>query len=436
MNLKVYKSSLQGSFNVPPSKSHTLRAIVLACFAKTPSKIENALNSGDVQTAIKIFSELTCKFQITNKALDSFDLEVFPPTCGLVHYIQKNQNKTFTIDCGNSGTLLYFLTVIFSFCDGITFTFIGDESLQTRPLTPITEIFTKRGLHFKSDKFPFTFAGKKCETLSLNLEGVFSQSISGLFLATVIFNLDLTLRLRVLGEKPYVLMTANWLNFLGFCFKNFNCTENFFELNAKNKILNGFTKKIFSDWSAVVFPVLAAIATKSELMINAISDKTQGDYRLLEYLKSFGVSFNIDEKSITILKNQNINQAKISLKENPDLLPALCTLACFANGKTEIENIQIARFKETDRVKTICTELKKFGINIVEFSDKVIIEGKTQKYFTSQILDSHKDHRIAMTLIAFALGCDNYTIIRDYDCYKISYPTFLQQIKNCGGEFK
>ena len=149
MHLQVFKSKLSGVFQVPPSKSHSIRAIVFAAFSSQVSHLENVLMSGDTKTAIAIFENFGCKLNVTQLAGSAANLEIVPPESGILNVIAKSDKQTFKIDCGNSGTLLYFLSVIFSFCEK-EFLFLGDASLSQRPLTPLLEFYKKRQLTFQT----------------------------------------------------------------------------------------------------------------------------------------------------------------------------------------------------------------------------------------------------------------------------------------------
>lgn len=438
MDLRIFESALHGVFQIPPSKSHSLRAIVLACFADGTTKLYHVLKSGDTETAVKIFSELGCTFRVLHECTDTFDLEIIPPAAGLVYAIEKSAKENFVIDCGNSGTLLYFLASIFSFCEAKSFRFVGDESLLKRPIHPLSEIFTQRNIKFSSmnNKLPLSVCGKRENRIELFLDGSFSQCISGLFLAAVIFKINMCIKLQTVGEAPYLTMTRGWLEQSGFTFKIFDCEKKYFELNAAGKNLQGFSKKIHADWSAVAFPCLAALASGSALTVIAESDTSQGDYKILDLLKQFGVRFRFFDGGFCIEERQILHAAKLDVGETPDLLPVLCAVASFAKGTSEIGNVEIARYKESDRVAVTCSELKKCGVDISATQNTVTVSGGSKKYETSETLCSYGDHRIAMMLIAFALGCKNASLVQNAGCYKISFPSFLDELKKCGARFE
>ena len=70
--------------------------------------------------------------------------------------------------------------------------------------------------------------------------------------------------------------------------------------------------------------------------------------------------------------------------------------ACFCNGVSEIKDAKELRVKETDRLKVMARQLKKFGANILEKEDGLIITGDSK--FHSAEVDSETDHRVSMSL--------------------------------------
>ena len=138
MILKIKKSKPVSPMpiEVPPSKSHSMRALVLAAFAEGPSQIKNLLMSGDTKTAISVFESLGVKFKIEQKNISSADIIVFPPKEGLKKRIESQ--KQIKIDAGNSGTLFYFLGSILSLMSS-DFILTGDSSILKRPAKPLIE---------------------------------------------------------------------------------------------------------------------------------------------------------------------------------------------------------------------------------------------------------------------------------------------------------
>jgi len=114
-----------------------------------------------------------------------------------------------------------------------------------------------------------------------------------------------------------------------------------------------------------------------------------------------------------------------------DEIPILAVLATQAKGRTVIADAQELRVKESDRLSTVCAELSKMGARMTEKSDGLVIEGPTA--LKGSVVQSHGDHRLAMSLAIAALAADGPTTIEDVDCVDTSFPTFwdlLEQIRS------
>ena len=160
----------------------------------------------------------------------------------------------------------------------------------------------------------------------------------------------------------------------------------------------------------------------------------QGDKRVVEILKEMGAKIEINdkEKSITI-QGGELKGIEIDMNDIPDALPALSVAACFAKGETKLLNVPQARFKETDRIKTMAQELTKMGANIKELEDGLII--KESKLFPTNV-DGHFDHRVVMALTIAGLNLDGDTIVDTAEAANVTFPEFQECVKTCNGNLE
>ena len=100
--------------------------------------------------------------------------------------------------------------------------------------------------------------------------------------------------------------------------------------------------------------------------------------------------------------------------------------ACFCNGVSEIKDAQELRVKETDRLKVMARQLQKFGAEIIEKEDGLIINGQSK--FHSAEVDSETDHRVAMSLAIASLLAKGTSKIMRADAASVSYPTFWEEL--------
>lgn len=441
MILKIKKSKPVSSLpiEVPPSKSHSMRALVLASFAEGSSQIKNLLMSGDTKRAISVFESLGVKFKIEQKTISSADIIVFPPKEGLKKRIEKQ--KPIKIDAGNSGTLFYFLGSILSLMSS-DFILTGDSSILKRPVKPLIEIYEGLGLKYEFigsyEKAPIRVLAdssliKNLEEKSLCLEGDFSQVVSGLLLGAGLLDFPLQINLKRAGELPYLKMTLHWLKTCGI---KFDVSDDFktFKITEGQKI-SSFSASIPADWSSAAFPIALALITASTIGIkNMDINDVQGDARIVKVLKEMNADIRFEEKSQTLkIFPSSLMGGTFDCSDIPDAVPALSAIACFAKGETLLKNIEICRYKECDRLSVISSELKKLGADISEGRDFLRIIGNAGKNLRPAAVDSHKDHRIAMMLTVIGCGIDDKDgtvfTLKNAEYFDISYPSFLEDIK-------
>jgi 3-phosphoshikimate 1-carboxyvinyltransferase len=109
-----------------------------------------------------------------------------------------------------------------------------------------------------------------------------------------------------------------------------------------------------------------------------------------------------------------------------DELPIIAVLASVAEGETIIRNAEELKVKESDRLSIMVDGLSRMGVDIEGTDDGMIIRGGRPLH--GAIIDSHKDHRIAMAFAIASLAADGETEIRDAECVDISYPAFYRDL--------
>ena len=137
MNLIVQPPAFRGSITAPPSKSHTMRALLCASLSREASVITAPLMSADTFSAIQALRQLGVRIEeIPGKPAA---LKITPPAAGLLSF------SAATLDLGNSGSLLYFLGMILA-AGSAPVTLTGDESLRSRPVEPLLTVYRQGGI--------------------------------------------------------------------------------------------------------------------------------------------------------------------------------------------------------------------------------------------------------------------------------------------------
>ena len=178
--------------------------------------------------------------------------------------------------------------------------------------------------------------------------------------------------------------------------------------------------------------MLAAVAIYggNAKILNLFKNSKQGDKLILNILKKMGAKIEIFDDYVEISSEGNLKGIDVDLSNAPDLLITVAILAALADGTTNITDVKHARVKETDRIATTCSELKKLGCKLKEFEDGMSIEGGIR----SGVVDSHKDHRLAM---AFSLvGLKHDIEIKNGEVFDVSFPNFIEAMSEIGVELE
>ncbi len=460
------KKKLSGSIVIPPSKSHTMRAIILSAFIPTTTIIHDYLSSPDTEKLLEILSSLGV---IVEKNSSSGKLLIK----GLNPKNQEESDKKFKLvkllDVGNSGISLRFLTAILALnpCFGQEFDLVitGDESIQHK--RTMQDLVDSLNASNKKDDLVEYLEQKnyaplkiKQESAHIKIKSVFhlkgkdSQFVSALLIALSIRLSSLpasnqkkfTIHVSDPGEIPFVKMTLNWIK------KLFPFLEVTNQLNFKKitlKLLSSspsFPKQldlfIPGDFSSAAFPLVAALIHKSEITLQNLDfNDDQGDKEFFFLLEKLGAKIIIhrESKEVTVKgQDSELVGGKIDLNSMIDSIPALSVLATQMTSPLKITNIEVARTKETDRIKAIGEEFSKLKIKTTSTKKSLTIypsKGLVEKNIS---LESYDDHRMAMALVIL-ISClkSRYSIsLFNIECIHKTFPFFIEKMNHLGLNFK
>ena len=281
MKIQAQKGQLQGHIVVPGSKSHTIRALILAAMAEGVSYIKNPLPSNDCISTLNAIQKIGAKL-IKKEFQGSEEVWVIQGAGKNLHLPEG------PIDVGNSGSLMYFLCPVLSTLSGECL-FTGDESICTRPVGHLLDALAQFGAKAESVQKPlcppFKFSGPIDISKKLITDGKLSQYISGFMMAASRTNGVLNMELKDPKETPYLTMTKLWLDFVGV---ESSISSDFKNISVKGPVeIKGFTKSIPSDWEGVAFPLIAALISNSTVTVDNIDfSGSQGDDKIVEVLSS------------------------------------------------------------------------------------------------------------------------------------------------------
>ena len=438
------KSVLSGHITVPGSKSHTIRALILAAMAEGTSHISNPLPSNDCLSTAAAVRKIGADVDFGDKSNSAGAAVWTVKGAGEGLHLPEGE-----IDVGNSGSLMYFLCPVLSTLSGEC-TFTGDESICRRPVNHLIDALCQLGADARSLKGgetpPFSFCGPIDVNKTLVTEGALSQYISGFMMAAS--RLDGTLKMELWNPKetPYLTMTKLWLESVGV---PVDISSDFKKISVKGPVpFKAFDRAVPSDWEGVAFPLIAALISESEIVIDNVDGSgSQGDDKIVEVLQSVGADIDWKRAEEKLLvrggkrlstKNLPGGELVVEMSAFPDAICALAVIACFIEGKTVFTDIDICRKKETDRIKAMTSELTKLGAKIVDEGDRLVVYGDGGKSLHGGEVESFKDHRIVMSLACMGLGLNEgeKITVKDAEWCSVTFPQFFEVMNKIGANFE
>ena len=350
------------------------------------------------------------------------------------------------IDCIESGSTARFILPLAA-CFAKEATVTGSGRLPERPMGPLCDVLKNAGVTVSSDHLPITVSGKLSPG-NMSIPGnVSSQYITGLLFAMSCFEKKVNLEVTGSFEsEAYVDMTVDVLEKFGADIKR---SGNTYSVSPGLMTTPGAITAE-GDWSNAAY--IMAIATLGSgaafdsLTIEGLKgDSIQGDRRIVDLLKEFGVDVSFvcgrNGSGAYTIKGNPVKGVDADCSQIPDLVPALCVIAAFAPAKSVFRNVGRLRAKECDRIDATGSLLSAVGVKYDAFRDgnreDLIVYGKgMNKGGYSEIrVNSFNDHRIAMAASALCYAEECPVIIEDAMAVNKSYPGFYDVLKNIGADY-
>jgi len=365
---------------------------------------------------------------------------VFAPSDEVVIVEQKkNPRRRPRIDVRESGTVLRFVLPLLALhpepCR-VT----GQGTLRGRPNRPLIALLRRQGITISGTgpqgSIPIQLAGGVFRSGRMTIDGsMSSQFISALMIACPRLDRDsrIVIKGRRLVSADYLLMTQQVLKRAGV--RVVRESERVIRVpgGQQFKGLKKFT--VPSDYGLAAFLLAAGALRPSSLTLKGYfqDDLIQADGHILDFLKKMNVTVKRSASALKIRGPARLKGGTFRLKDCPDLLPIMAVLALFAKGKTRLTDIRHARIKESNRVTDLRRELLKIGARVTEKENELIID-PAPTYRQDAVLDSHRDHRLAMAWSVLGLKCG--VRVKDIDCVSKSYPGFVDDFKALGARIQ
>jgi 3-phosphoshikimate 1-carboxyvinyltransferase len=415
VKLIVEPSRLKGDVRVPASKSHTIRALIIATLAEGVSEISDPLDSLDTRAAVDACRALGAKITADDVwRVHGVGGDLTPPED--------------IIDVANSGTTLYFIMSAAALVSGAAI-LTGDASIRTRPADPLLSALEDLGAEAFSTRgngcAPFVVRGPM-KGGKTKVAAISSQYLSSLLISCPLARGTTEIDVVKLNEAPYVRMTLDWLNRRGIKYEADELTH--FRIPG-GQAYHGFKRAMPADFSSATFFLVAAAVTDSDVQLLGLDmDDAQGDKEVVRMLEAMGAAVVRAPEQIRICRGE-LNGGEFDLNATPDALPAMAVAGCLAEGETRLVNVAQARLKETDRIAVMAEELTKMGADITPRDDGLILRGCE---LTGAHVNGHDDHRVVMALAVAGLAAEGTTVIDTAESVAVTFPGFVDLMTALG----
>ncbi len=377
------------------SKSESNRALIINALSGNQSSLKNLSNARDTQTMLRLLA-----------------------------------SEEETLDVLDAGTTMRFLTA-YSILGDNPRILTGTDRMQQRPIKILAKALQKIGAKvkfLKEDGYPphKVHPLTKQKNDAIRIKGdVSSQFISALLMIAPSLPKGLTLELKgKIGSRPYIQMTLDMMHLFGI---NTAWTNNTIEV--KPQPYGTYDYAVESDWSgASYWYSFVALADQASIKLLGLRQKSlQGDIAIVRIMNELGVMSTFEEDGVVLKKIQSQKSVEIDFSDCPDLAQTVAVVCGAKRIDCRMTGLESLRVKETDRIKALKKELKKFNVKLKEVEEGVWeIKSKFQSGQPTVSVHTYEDHRMAM---AFAPLCTQQEItIEDPTVVNKSYPSFWEHV--------
>jgi 3-phosphoshikimate 1-carboxyvinyltransferase len=419
MRLIVRPSEASGTIAASPSKSYSHRALAFGLLADGRSQLRDVLLSEDTMATLRAAQMMGARTEVKGS--------------GVVMDGGKLCCPEDVLDARNSGTTIRLMAGVASLIPCAT-VLTGDASVRKRPMQPLIDALNELGAQCFSTRgnglAPLVVRGpnrgRRC-----GIRGdVSSQFISSLLISSPLKEVDTELLLTApLKSRPYVDITMGMMRTFG---ARVEMTKGGFLVPGRQRY-SPRTYRVPGDYSSAAFPLVAGALTAGVAITGLDPEDRQGDKHIIDILEEFGAEVKRGTTTVRASAGE-LRGATVDLADAPDLFPIVAVLGSQAKGTTQIVKAEHVRLKESDRIRSTTDFLRGMGADVRETKDGCVIKGPCQ--LRGGVVDSLDDHRILMAAAVAALVAQGTTSISHGDCFRISYPRFLEDMGSLGADME
>lgn len=420
--LKAASGPIDARIALPGSKSLTNRALLAAALADGRSRLSEILIADDTERMIAVLRMLGVRIDVDEARRRA-------TVYGVSGHWPESEVE---LHCGDAGTVARFMTAVVAAGMG-TFRIDGSPRMRQRPMGPLVECLRTLGAIIEpigddrasnDDNLPFRLHARRLRGGEITIDGAdSSQFLSAILLAAPLAIDDLLI--EVVGDlvsEPYVAMTLDVMAEFGISVIQ---DDQRFIVPAPQQY-QACDVRIETDASTAAYFWAAAAATGGRVTVEGIQpDSLQGDARFPAVLEQMGCRVECPGKSTTVIgpAPEALCGVDVDLRDMPDVAPPLAVLAAFASGPTLMRGVANLRLKESDRLAALSDGLNRLGCGVELHDDGMTITpGATLR---AADIDSHNDHRIAMSFAIAGLRIPGVAIVNPA-CVSKTFPGFFE----------
>ena len=433
MNLTTsVHNQIFGKVQCPGDKSISQRALMIGALMNQEMTVDGFLHAEDPLSTMNALNQIGAGIKVDEN--------------GLVHLCKRNyifQNCDEPLDLGNSGTGLRLMLGLTSGI-GLNLSFCGDESLSSRPMSRVINPLTEMGANIKSSsgKLPISILATSLQKqYRYELPVASAQVKSSILLAGL-----------ASGTGVEIIEPIQTRDHTERMLKNFGANIEIASEGSKNIIqlapsnhLHAENYKVVGDISSAAFLIVAALISDSpglEITNVGMNPSRTG---VLQALQNMGANIDVRNQRLEsgepcadlIIKKSILKGVELSGDIIPNIIdeiPIISIAAAFAEGETIIRDAEELRVKESDRLKAVSDGFTRLGIAHKNFEDGMSIMGSPNFLLLDQStsIESHEDHRIAMSFLIAGLKCSKPIIVKNCKNIFTSFPDFIELISSIG----
>lgn len=406
---------VDATFEAPPSKSYTHRAMIVAALASGKSRITSPLRAIDTKMTARGLESLGVPIEWLPGEITIIGCGGAFPTSGEV-----------VIDCKNSGTTLRLLTsAALLAVHPVVLT--GDARMLERPIAPLVDALQLLGgdIEFIGEvglppiKVSGNLVGGRTE-----IDGsISSQFVSSILMAALYADEDIELTLLAPpASRSYIDVTTDIMLKFGAKLER----QDYVKFRVKgSSAYRGRDYRIEGDYSSASYFFAIAATCGGKVTVTGLNPvSVQGDRRFLKALEDMGCKVTTSADAVMVERTGDLSGIDIDMSSSPDTVQTLAVVAAMAASPTTIRGTAHLRYKESDRVRVTAEILRRMGADVIVTKDSLTI---TPAPLHGVLIDPHDDHRTAMAFTVLGLAVGGVAV-RDPGCVEKSFPGFWEAL--------